>query len=77
MTAFEKFWSQLVAKNPSFDGDDTIKVTMSIAAIRKLNERAHSDGFRCGFETAKSLEKLGGVSESCDDMFSMLKKASK
>jgi hypothetical protein len=69
MTKFEIFWARVVAKNPGFGGTDDTKVTMPIAAVRKLVQKAHADGFHGGLETAKGLKDIGNVRDPLTDLF--------
>lgn len=68
MTRFQQFWARIVRANAGFGQPDSIKVTMTIGAVRKLVSKGHRDGFTSGMETAKSLEGLGKQSD-VDDVF--------
>ena len=68
MTRFQQFWARIVRANPGFGKPDDTKVTMTIAAMRKLVSKGHLDGFNSGMETAKTLEGLGKQSD-VDDVF--------
>lgn len=75
MTLIEQFWARIVRAIPDFGQADDTKVTMTIGAIRKLVAKAHTDGFKGGIRTAKSLEGLGQTSDPDKDFIDMLRNA--
>ena len=77
MTRFQQFWARIVRKNPGFGQPDSIKVTMTIGAVRKLVSKGHLDGFNSGMETAKSLEGLGKPAGVADIFTEFLRKVKK
>lgn len=73
MTKFQEFWAKIIRSTPGFGQSDDTKVTMTIGTIRKLVAGTHKDGFRCGIQTARSLEKLGETSDTFKDIMDILK----
>ena len=73
MTKFQEFWAKIIQSTPGFGQFDDPKVTMTIGTIRRLMYRSHKDGFRCGIQLSKSLEKLGKTSDNFKDIMDILK----
>lgn len=72
MTPTQQFWTGIVRANPGFGQADDTKVTLTIAAVRKLVNKAHKHGFNSGMQTSKILEGIGQTSNPDDDFLAEL-----
>ena len=64
---FDDYWNLLEKATPGL-ADGQGKMTISVAAFRKVMARCHHEGFRYGLITMKSISQLGAHDTSFEDM---------